>query len=59
MLSMVFTDGINSILRGLTVGGSSMLYFGSVTSPPHAMFRRHGAVECARTSLCGRGCGGE
>jgi choline dehydrogenase-like flavoprotein len=42
MLSMVFTDGMNSILRGITVGGSSMLYFGSVISPPHAMFKRHG-----------------
>lgn len=42
MLSIVFTDGMNSILRGITTGGSSMLYFGSVISPPYAMFERHG-----------------
>jgi choline dehydrogenase-like flavoprotein len=42
MLNMVFTDGINSLLRGLTAGGSTMLYFGSVISPPYAMFEKHG-----------------
>jgi choline dehydrogenase-like flavoprotein len=42
MLGMVFTDGIQSIMRGLTVGGSSMLYFGSVISPPYAMFEKRG-----------------
>ncbi len=42
MLGMVFTDGIQSIMRGVTVGGSSMLYFGSVISPPYAMFDKRG-----------------
>lgn len=56
MLSMVFTDGMNSVLRGITVGGSSMLYFGSVISPPYAMFEKHGvdlraAEQAIRTEL--------
>jgi choline dehydrogenase-like flavoprotein len=42
MLGMVFTDGMQSIMRGLTAGGSSMLYFGSVISPPYAIFEKRG-----------------
>ncbi len=52
MLGMVFTDGIQSIMRGLTVGGSSMLYFGSVISPPYAMFEKRGVdLKSSETAI--------
>lgn len=42
MLSMAFTEPINSILRGLTAGGSSMLCCGSVFRRP---MRSSGSIE--------------
>lgn len=42
MLNAVFIDGFNTILRGITAGGSTMLYFGTAMPVPHEMFKKYG-----------------
>ncbi len=38
----LFRTGSVLVLRGVTLGGSSMYFFGSAWEPPHALLRAHG-----------------
>jgi choline dehydrogenase-like flavoprotein len=40
--SLLFTNQMLSLVRGITTGGSTFLYYATCFDPPHEMLRRHG-----------------
>jgi len=40
--SLLFTNQMLSLVRGITTGGSTFLYYATAFDPPHEMFQRHG-----------------
>jgi choline dehydrogenase-like flavoprotein len=40
--SLLVTDRLLSVLRGVTVGGSSIYFFGTAWEPPYELFDKHG-----------------
>jgi choline dehydrogenase-like flavoprotein len=40
--SLFVTDRLLAILRGVTVGGSSIYFFGTAWEPPYELFLQHG-----------------
>ncbi len=40
--SLFLTTGLLAVLRGVTVGGSSIYFWGTAWDPPDELFRRHG-----------------
>jgi len=40
--SLLFTNQMLSIVRGITTGGSSFLYYATAFDPPYEIFKRHG-----------------
>ena len=40
--SLLFTNQMLSLVRGITTGGSTFLYYATAFDPPHEMFERHG-----------------
>jgi choline dehydrogenase-like flavoprotein len=40
--SLLFTNQMLSIVRGITTGGSTFLYYATAFDPPYEIFRRHG-----------------
>ncbi len=40
--SLLFTNSMLSMVRGLTTGGSSIFYYGTAFEPPLSMFSKHG-----------------
>jgi len=40
--SLLFTNQMLSLVRGITTGGSTHLYYATAFDPPHGMFKRYG-----------------
>src|SRR6266581_4951081 len=40
--SLFLTDRLLAVVRGVTVGGSSVYFFGTAWAPPYHVFLRHG-----------------
>jgi hypothetical protein len=40
--SLLFTNQMLSLVRGITTGGSTFLYYATAFDPPHEMFKRYG-----------------
>jgi choline dehydrogenase-like flavoprotein len=40
--SLLFTNQMLSIVRGITTGGSTFLYYATAFDPPYEIFKRHG-----------------
>ncbi len=40
--SLFLTDGLLAVLRGVTVGGSSIYFWGTAWEPPYGLFAKHG-----------------